>query len=37
MIKVDEIKMANLLIEERLVLDHILHKYIRYNPACKIK
>ena len=36
-IKVDDAKMANMLIEEGLVLDYILHGYIRYNPAYKIK
>lgn len=37
MIKVDNAKITNLLIEETLVLDHTLHGYMRYNPACKIK
>lgn len=36
-VKVDDAKMANLLIEEGLVLDHTLHRCIRYNLACKIK
>ena len=36
-IKVNNAKMANLLIEEKLVLDHILHICIRYNLICKIK
>lgn len=36
-VKVDDAKMANILIEEGLVLDHTLHRCIRYNPACKIK
>lgn len=35
-IEVDDAKIANLLIEEGLVLDHTLHGCIRYNPACKI-
>lgn len=37
MVEVDDAKMANMLIEEGLVLDHTLHGCIRYNPACKIK
>ncbi len=36
-IEVDDAKMANLLIEEGLVLDHTLHGCMRYNPACKVK
>lgn len=36
-IKVDDAKMANLLIKERLVLDQTLHRSMRYNPAYKIK
>ncbi len=35
-IEVDDAKMANLLIEEKLVLDHTLHGFIRYNPTCKM-
>ena len=35
--EVDNAKMANMLTEEGLVLDHTLHGCIRYNPACKIK
>lgn len=37
MIKVDIAKMANLLIEKELVLNHILYGYIRYNSTYKIK
>ncbi len=36
-IAVDDAKMANLLMEEELILNHTLHGCIRYNPACKIK
>lgn len=36
-IKIDNVKMTNILIKEELVLDHILYRYIRYNPTCKIK
>lgn len=36
-IKVNNVKMANLVIEEILVLDHVLHECIRYNPTYKIK
>lgn len=36
-IKIDNAKITNLLIEKWLALDHILHKYIRYNLACKVK
>lgn len=36
-IKVDNVKMANLLIEEELVMNHILYKCIRYKFACKVK
>lgn len=36
-VEIDNTKMANLLIEEGLVLDHTLHGYMGYNPACKIK
>lgn len=36
-LEVNNAKMANLLIEERLVLDHTLHRCIRYNLACKVK
>lgn len=36
-IKVDNIKITNKLIIERLVLDYTLYKYMRYNLACKIK
>ena len=36
-IEVDNAKMANMLIEEGLVLDHTLHGCMRYNPACRIK
>lgn len=36
-VEIDNAKMANLLIEERLVLDPIRYRCIRYNPACKIK
>ncbi len=35
--KVDEAKMTNTLIEERLVLDHTLNGCMRYNPASRIK
>lgn len=35
--KVANIKMTNLLIEKRLVMNHSLYKYIRYNLICKIK
>lgn len=37
LIEVNDAKMANLLIEERLVLDYTLHGCMRYNPACKVK
>ena len=36
-VEVDDAKIANILIEEGLVLDHTLHRCIRYNLACKIK
>ena len=36
-IEVDDANIANMLIEEELVLDHTIHKCIRYNPTCKIK
>lgn len=36
-IEIDDAKIANKLIEEGLVLDHTLHRCMRYNPACKIK
>ena len=36
-IEVDDAKMANMLIEEVLVLDHTLLGCMRYNPACRIK
>ena len=36
-VEVDDAKMANMLIEEGLVLDHTLHGCMRYNPACRIK
>lgn len=36
-IKINNIKIANILREKKLVLGHILHKYIRYNLICKIK
>lgn len=36
-VKINDTKIANLLIEKKLVLNYILHKYIRYNPTCKIK
>ena len=36
-VEVDNAKMANLLIEEGLVLDHILYGCMRYNPTCKVK
>lgn len=32
-----EVGNTNLLIEKKLVLDHIFHGYIRYNPTCKVK
>ena len=37
MIKINNAKMANLLIKDKLVLDHILHRYMKYNPTCKVK
>lgn len=36
-IEVDDAKMANLLIEKRLVLDYTLQRCMRYNPTCKVK
>lgn len=36
-IEVDNVKMANPLIEEELVMNHILYKCIRYKFACKVK
>lgn len=36
-IEVDNAKIANILIEKRPVLNYILHRYIKYNLACKIK
>lgn len=36
-VEVDEAKMANMLIEEVLVLNHILHGCLTYNPASRIK
>lgn len=36
-IEIDNVKMANLLIKQRHVLDYTLHRYIRYNSACKRK
>ncbi len=36
-VDLDNVKIANILIEEELVLDHILCGCIRYNSACKIK
>lgn len=36
-IKINNIKMANILIKESLILNHILHRCIKYNPAYKIK
>ena len=36
-VEVADAKMANMLIEEGLVLDHTLHGCMRYNPACKMK
>ena len=35
--EVDNVKMANILIEERLVLDHTLHRFMRYNLTYRIK
>lgn len=35
-IEIDDAKMANMLIEKRLVLDHTLHRYMRYNSIYKI-
>ena len=32
-IEIDDAKMANMLIEEGLILDHTLHGCMRYNPA----
>ncbi len=36
-VEVADAKIANMLIEEGLVLDHTLHGCMRYNPACKMK
>ncbi len=36
-VEVADAKIANMLIEEGLVLDHNLHRCMRYNPACRIK
>lgn len=36
-IKVDDAMIAHKLIEKGLVLDHILHGCMRYNPVFKIK
>lgn len=36
-LEVNNAKIANLLIEEGLVLDHTFHRCIRYNLACKVK
>lgn len=35
-VEVDNTKITNLLIEKRLILDHTLNRYMRYNPACKV-
>ncbi len=36
-VEMDDAKIANMLIEEGLVLDHTLHGCMRDNPACKMK
>ena len=36
-VQVADAKISNMLIEDGLVLNHILHGCIRYNPACRIK
>lgn len=36
-IKVDNAKIVNMLIENALVLDHTLYKCVRYNFTCKIR
>lgn len=36
-IKVDNAKIANTLIEKRLVLDHTLQRCIKYNSTCRMK
>lgn len=36
-VELDNEKIANLLIEEKLVLNDTLHRCMRYNPTCKIK
>lgn len=35
-IEIDNAKIANTLIEEEPILDHTLHGYMRYNPACRL-
>ena len=35
-LEISDAKMANMLTEEGLILDHILHGCMRYNPACRI-
>lgn len=36
-IKINNVKMANMLIKKRLILDYILYKCMNYNLAYKIK
>ncbi len=36
-VEVDNAKMANISSEKELILDHILYRCMRYNPACRIK
>ena len=36
-IELDDAKVANILIEDGLVLDHTLYECMRYNPAYRIK
>lgn len=36
-VEIADVKMANMLIEKKLVLDYNRHKCMRYNSACKMK
>lgn len=36
-IQIANLKMANLFIKKKLVMNHTLHGCIKYNPICKIK
>lgn len=36
-IKIDNVKIANIVIKEKFVIDYILHECMRYNLICRIK